>query len=292
MSFDAIRVQLRTRDGRATSAEITSQCYRCVLLLTDALPSAWKHNAEIGWFVATDDESTPSVGQRMLDDFAAAANVSSPRSAYAACPTSAQNETEAVARMRCAVIHMALLGEVDDVVASKASTSGDIGQTLSALAPRTLTAHLTCTRQPMADSCIHHWHYVRKLPCFEPSKVRGAQWRMSLDSAWGMESIGQVLGLLFESSFTPSPLGKPSSPPAPLHPLHQLAHFCVRLDTGLLTSYSGLTSPHSPQLSQPIGLAVSPSKGLYIVDGGLSRVLFMNITSGALSLLHVCVLSV
>ena len=156
-----IGVQLRTRDGHATSGDITSLCFRCALLLTDALPRAWKQNSEVGWFLATDDPGQSAVGQRMLEDFAAAASVPVPQLVYAECPKAAVNVSEAVASMRCAVMHMALLGEVDDVLGSKASTFGDIGHVLSGLVPMPLTEHLTCTRQPVADPCFHHWHYVR-----------------------------------------------------------------------------------------------------------------------------------
>ena len=169
-----VGVQLRTRDGHATSTAITSLCYRCALLLTDALPRAWKENDEVGWFLATDDDNKLLVGQQILRSYAAAANVPAPQLVYAACPAAVQNETAAVAKMRCAAMHMALLGEVDDLVASKASSFGDVGHALSALAPMTLTEHLTCTRQPLTDACFHHWHYVRRLQCFRPRDIRGA----------------------------------------------------------------------------------------------------------------------
>ena len=76
--------------------------------------------------------------------------------------------------VRCALAHMALLGEVDDVVTSAASTFGDIGHVLSGLAPMVLTRHMTCARQPVADPCFHHWHYVRRLKCLEPQSIHGA----------------------------------------------------------------------------------------------------------------------
>ena len=168
-----IGVQLRTRDGHATSEEITSLAYRCALFLTDALPLAWKQSGHIGWFLATDDEKTREIGSTILSNFHRSTGLPAPDIVYAPC-SSAVGVSEKVAQFRCAVMHMALLGEVDDLVASKASTFGDLGHVMSGLAPMVLTQQLTCLRQPAADPCFHHWHYVRRLECFAAKTIRSA----------------------------------------------------------------------------------------------------------------------
>ena len=168
-----IGVQLRTRDGHATSESITALAYRCALLLTDALPLSWKLNGEVGWFLATDNEDTRAVGTAILANYSQSTGLPAPDLVYASC-TDALGGSQAVSRMRCALLHMALLGEVDDVVLSKKSTFGDIGHVTSGLAPMVLTSQQTCVRQPVADPCFHHWHHVRKLECFAAATIRSA----------------------------------------------------------------------------------------------------------------------
>ena len=165
-----IGVQLRTQDGHASSNDITSLAYRCALLLTDALPLPLKQNGHIGWFLATDNEKTLELGQRLLANFSHATGLPAPDIVYAPC-YSAFGVSTAVSKIRCALVHMALLGEVDDIVISKASTFGEIGHVISGLAPMALTNQLTCLRQPVADPCFHHWHYVRRLQCFAQATV-------------------------------------------------------------------------------------------------------------------------
>ena len=168
-----IGVQLRTRDGHATSEEITSLAYRCALLLTDALPLSWKQTGHIGWYLATDDERSHVIGQALLSNFSYHTGLPAPVLVYAPC-SSPLGVSAAVSKYRCALMHMALLAEVDDLVASKKSTFGEVGHVLSGLAPMVLTSQLTCVRQPVADPCFHHWHHVKKLECFEPNTIRSA----------------------------------------------------------------------------------------------------------------------
>ena len=142
-----IGVQLRTRDGHATSDSITALAYRCALLLTDSLPLSWRKSGDIGWFLATDDESTRQLGSALLRNYSQSTGLPGPELVYAPCEHSSPGVARTVSGRRCALLHMALLAAVDDVVVSKKSTFGDIGHAVSGLASMTLSSQLTCMRQ-------------------------------------------------------------------------------------------------------------------------------------------------
>ena len=196
-----IGIQVRTKEGHVSGDAMSLLAFKCAKTLTEALPLSWRQRGDVGWYVATDNASMAIMGKALHPQCTQHTPYPLPVS-YLDCPQDFSKEG-----IECAIQHMFLLAEADDLVMTKASTFGDISHAVSMLAPMVTTDQVTCFRQPWVDPCFHHWQQARLLKCYT-------------DQAVNMEDVnGFCVGREF-----PWENGPPSLPPPPpsVNPL--LAH--------------------------------------------------------------------